>query len=89
MLGVRVAPPGSDGCLAGGLFTGVMFMGEPRFTGVAVTALEDLECAGNGTAFVGVTLSEPFVRAAGIAASGLFIFGLLGVTIKFSFIITC
>lgn len=29
VLGVKVAPPGKDG-LAGGLVTGVMFIGDPR-----------------------------------------------------------
>lgn len=43
VLGVRVAPPGSEGCLAGGLVTGVMLIGDPRLTGVAVTDLEDFE----------------------------------------------
>lgn len=89
VLGVRVAPPGRDGCLCVDFVTGVMLIGDPRLTGVAVTAFDDFEWAGRGTAFVGVTLSEPFVSAAGMAASGLLMFGLLGVTIKFSFIITC
>lgn len=88
---MRVAPPGRDGCRCGGFVTGVMLIGEPRLTGVAVTALEDFECAGSGTAFVGVTLSDPFVKAAGIPASGLPVMALalLGVTIRFSFIMTC
>lgn len=30
VLGVRVAPPGSDGCLAGSFVTEVMFIGEQR-----------------------------------------------------------
>lgn len=49
-----------------------------------------LLCAGSGTADVGVTLSEPLeVRAAGIAASGLFGETLVGVTTRFSFITCC
>lgn len=43
LLGVKVAPPGSEGCLAGGLVTGVIFIGDPRLTGGAVTDLEDFE----------------------------------------------
>lgn len=89
LLGVKVAPPGSEGCLTGGLVTGVIFMGDPRLTGGVVTDLEDFEWAGNGRALVGVTLSEPFVKAVGIAANGLFMLVLVGVTTIFSFIITC